>query len=466
MGLTMAKLLQDTCMRYSITLLDRGTAVADATSSSSSRLIPHPRSYALSPKSLNLIGTDVCSKLPLGEYDSMQIWEANSPAMLVFSNKHDLYEKEQQQQPNCLGACVEDSALVSALQGLLNRDSIRYQTTLKDISFHHHPHTNKIEVTTAPTTNPADDASSDQARRGSSTFTTDLVIAADGAQSPVRTKLGIGWKGLEYGRTAATFTVELSQSNNNKRAYQRFLPHGPIALLPTYSDSHAVVVWSTTPAEAALLKSMDSSSLTKLLNETLQQGPQRLKPLLERVGQTDPFSSLLYGMERVLDTVHYGMGMRHWSDDPETFAAPPMIASVPSESPRFTFPLSCKMASQFVHHHHPSSNHRVALIGDAAHTVHPMAGQGLNIGLEDVAALANAIQKAHDCGMEAGQFLDDYEQNRQWNVPLKVGGIHLLHSLFGMQSAPLMHGKSIGMSMINQFGPLRRQLAKIATGMD
>ena len=99
-------------------------------------------------------------------------------------------------------------------------------------------------------------------------------------------------------------------------------------------------------------------------------------------------------------------------------------------------------------------------------TVHRMAGQGLNIGLEDVQALARAIQKAHDCGMEPGQFLADYEHDRQWNVPLKVGGIHLLQSLFGMQSAPLMHGKSIGMSMINKFGPLRRQLAKVATGME
>jgi ubiquinone biosynthesis UbiH/UbiF/VisC/COQ6 family hydroxylase len=460
-GLTMAKLLQDTCSRYSITLLDRGSGVPVASDNDapliSSSLIPHPRSYALSPKSLNLIGTDVCSKLPLGEYHSMQIWEANSPAMLVFSNEYDLKDQSN------LGACVEDSALVSALQASLSRDVIQYRTAWKDISFP--SNANKIEITTAPANIPD---TPDHQCASSSTFTTDLLIAADGAQSPVRTKLGMGWKGLEYGRTAVTFTVELSQPNNynsstKKRAYQRFLPYGPIALLPTYSHNHAVVVWSTTPAEAATLKSMDSNSLTKLLNEKLQQGPQRLKPLLEREGKTDPISSLLYGMERVLDTVHYGMGMRHWSDDPEKFMAPPLVSSVPDESPRFTFPLSCKLASQYTHHH---ASNRVALIGDAAHTVHPMAGQGLNIGLEDVEALVRTIRKAHDCGMEASQFLADYEQNRQWNVPQKIGGIHLLHTLFGMQSAPLMHGKSIGMSMINQLGPLRRQLAKIATGSD
>ena len=445
-GLTMAKLLQEHCPRYSVALLDRGSTVVSQQPQSSASSIPHPRSYALSPKSLKLLGDDTTKDLPLGTYNSMQIWEANSPAMLVFSN-HDLDDGENNSK---LGACVEDTALVSTLQEKLHRDSIHYNTTLQDFSVQ----SNKLELTTKNTNNDDDTTT---------TVTTNLLIAADGAQSPIRTKLGIGWKGLDYGRTAVTFTVELAArpNNNIKRAYQRFLSHGPIALLPTYSENHAVVVWSTTPGEAAELKSLDSIELTKRLNDTLQQGPQRLKPLVERPGsKTDPLSSLFYGIERVLDTVHYGMGMRHWSDDAEKFLAPPMILAIPADAPRFTFPLSCKLASQY------TQSNKIALIGDAAHTVHPLAGQGLNLGLEDVAALSGVIRKSHDSGMEAGTFLQDYEQNRQWSVPQKVGGIHLLHSLFGMQSTPLMHGKSIGMSVINQIGPMRRQLAKIATGLE
>ena len=444
----MAKLLQDQCPRYSVAVLDQGSGSGHACPPS---VVPHPRSYALSPKSWSLIGDDVGSQLRRGDYNSMQIWEANSPAMLVFSN-HDL------EVNSILGACVEDAALLSALHQTLRPNTVRTNTKLLDFSVQ--ADTNKVNlVTSCATEFSADAAASSQTADDRTVFTTDLLIAADGAQSPIRTKLGIGWKGIDYGRTAVTFSVELA-SPNKTRAYQRFLPHGPIALLPTYSDKHAVVVWSTTPQEAAQLKSLESSDLTKLLNDTLQQGPQRLTPLLEREGKSDILSSLLYGVERVLDTVHYGMGMRHWSDDPETFLAPPLISSVPTESPRFTFPLSCKLASRYTH------SNKVVLIGDAAHTVHPMAGQGLNIGLEDVEALAKAIRKSHDSGMEVGQFLQDYEQNRQWSVPQKVGGIHLLHSLFGMRSTPLMHGKSIGMSVVNQIGPVRRQLAKIATGLE
>jgi ubiquinone biosynthesis monooxygenase Coq6 len=450
--LTMAKRLQEQCPRYSVAVLDPQGGGSDHAWSPSA--VPHPRSYALSPKSLSLIGEDVCSHLRRGEYHSMQIWEANSPAMLVFSN-HDLDGN------SILGACVEDAALRSALHQKLRPNTVWTNTKLIDFSLHPDNNiNNKVELITTCTTPPLpSDAASDPTSNHETKFTTDLLIAADGAQSPIRTKLGLGWKGIDYGRTAVTFTVELA-SPNKTRAYQRFLPHGPIALLPTYSETHAVVVWSTTPQEAARLKSMDSSELVKVLNDTLQQGPQRLTPLLEREGKTDIVSSVLYGMERVLDTVHYGMGMRHWSDDPEKFMSPPLIASVPTESPRFTFPLTCKLASQYTH------SGKVALIGDAAHTVHPMAGQGLNIGLDDVEALTQAIRKSHDSGMEVGQFLQDYEQNRQWSVPQKVGGIHLLHSLFGMRSAPIMHGKSIGMSVINQIGPVRRQLAKIATGLE
>jgi ubiquinone biosynthesis UbiH/UbiF/VisC/COQ6 family hydroxylase len=380
----------------------------------------------------------------------MQIWESQSPAMLVFS-QHDLDGNDEAY----LGACVEDSALTSSLYKALEGSesvSLHTQTSLSSFQVQG----NKVELTVEK--NEKGDKS-----ESSSPFqiSTSLLIAADGGHSPIRKTLGIPWRGLEYGRTAITFTVELSKAAFAARAYQRFLPNGPIALLPTYSSNHAVVVWSTTPEEALALKELDSAALVERLNDKLQEGPQRLEPLFEsKTGGTSPLDSLAYGVDRVLDTIHYGLGMRHWSDDPEIFLAPPLVSNV--VSPKFTFPLSCKVASSVI-----SKDNRIALIGDAAHIVHPMAGQGLNIGLEDVEALMRvAIQKSHDAGMDAAQFLPDYQTERQVAIPAKVGGIHLLHSLFGMQSAPMKHGKSIGMSLVNQVGPLRRQLAKIATGLE
>jgi ubiquinone biosynthesis UbiH/UbiF/VisC/COQ6 family hydroxylase len=377
----------------------------------------------------------------------MQIWEASSPAMLVFS-QHDV-------STDYLGACVEDVVLQQGLwKNLLEEDcGVSILTCCALESFQVLPFKMNLIICSSKS-----DLSESESTENP-VISTNLLIAADGAQSPIRNKLGISFSGVDYGRTAVTFTVELDKDVQHRRAYQRFLPEGPIALLPTHSSRHAVVVWSTTPELAQQLKDLETIELVRLINDTLQQGPQRLEPLVERQSGISVLDNLTYGFERVLDTLHYGMGMKHWSDDPSKFAAPPRVANV--VSPRFAFPLSCKLASHFA-----STEKRVALIGDAAHTVHPLAGQGLNLGLDDVAALTKVVQKAHDAGMDAAQFLHEYHVDRLTQIPLRVGGNHMLHTLFGMRSTPLLHGKSIGMSLVNQVGPLRRQLAKIATGLE
>lgn len=448
-GLTMAKVLQQKCPRFSVALLERGSSPKLDSKDGQEVHIPNPRSYALSPKSLNLLKDAVTQdyRKKFAFYNSMQIWESLSPAMLVFS-QHDLEEGDH------LGACVEDSVLVQTLSEYLDEcgkgesGNLSLQT---GVSLDH------MDVQSEGV-NLAISSMNDENKKVEK-LSADLLIAADGAMSPIRSQLGIPFQGIEYGRTAVTFTVEVNEHFlKNTRAYQRFLPNGPIALLPTFSKTHFVIVWSTTPQEAKNLKSMDIQNLVEALNDTLQQGPERLKPLFEEANSSPSIlNNLAYGIDRVLDTVHYGMGMRHWSDDPAKFVAPPQITNV--VSPRFAFPLSCKVVPTFQY------ARKVALLGDAAHTVHPLAGQGLNLGLDDVEVLSEVLRKAHDAGMEAGQFLDEYQKNRQLKIPAMVGGIHAIHSLFDNKSVPLLHGKSIGMSLINQAGLLRKQLAKIATGL-
>ena len=91
-----------------------------------------------------------------------------------------------------------------------------------------------------------------------------------------------------------------------------------------------------------------------------------------------------------------------------------------------------------------------------------MAGQGLNLGLGDVKVLVETLEKASDSGMDLMTFLSEYDSNRLRNVSLSLGGIHALQRIFGAQNVALQHAKTFGMNMIQNVGPLRRQLALAA----
>jgi ubiquinone biosynthesis monooxygenase Coq6 len=135
------------------------------------------------------------------------------------------------------------------------------------------------------------------------------------------------------------------------------------------------------------------------------------------------------------------------------FTPPPRITKI--VSPKNSFPLSCFQANAY-------TKGRVALVGDSAHTIHPMAGQGLNLGLSDVQVLVDCIVKAENAGMDLTTFLEEYGSNRKRNVTLSLGGIHTLQRLFANQDVPLQHAKTFGMNVIQNVGMLRRQLALAA----
>eukprot|EP00536_Pseudo-nitzschia_multiseries_P008005 jgi/Psemu1/240805/estExt_Genewise1.C_1950031 len=234
--------------------------------------------------------------------------------------------------------------------------------------------------------------------------------------------------GGNYEQNALTFTVSLEKASSmNGRAFQRYLSDGgPLALLPTYSPNHAVIVWSTSPENVWKWKKSSNEDLVSHLNDSLLEGPQRIPPLTEEA-QSPHFSNTIFS-NLLISTI---------------------------DSAKFTFPLSCYNATTFV-------KGRVALVGDAAHTVHPMAGQGLNLGLGDVEVLASCIKKAHDSGMDISSFLHEYNSVRHKNVSVSLGGIHALQRLFQNHSVPLQHAKTFGINMIQNLGPLRRQLAVAA----
>ena len=311
--------------------------------------VPSPRSYALSPRSLEILGEAVQSRLPIGYYDSMQVWQAQSPATLTFTSR-DL--DPDPTKGKYLGGCCEDQSLVSTLwEDIQGSTEILLNTKLNSIDVG--DSSNLVTVKT----------------EDGSKFETALLVGADGGQSWVRKEAGISRIGSDYELSALTFTVSLEKSID-RRAFQRYLSDGgPLALLPTYSPDHAVVVWSTSPEEVSRWKNASDEDLVRHLNRCLLEGPERIPPLMEQSPQHskqgDLFSNLVYGAERVLDTVHYGLAMAAQHPEP-SFRVPPEISTI--ASPKFSFPLSCYNATTYV-------KGRVALIGDAAHTVHPMAGK-------------------------------------------------------------------------------------------
>lgn len=463
-----------------IALIDAAPAAASASSSKQPPpeetflpAYPHPRSYALSPNSLQILGIhkDAAAKgFPRwqGYYESMQVWEQHQAASLILQTSDLMTIKNgddddntllERESPLFLGCCVEDSVLreylLQEIENNLPSVKIFSQTTMMDFQL-------CTEPASSITGRLLNKHSGDQQQA----FQTKLLVAADGANSAIRAMAGIGTKQQSYGQTAITFTVRIA-SSMKKRAYQRFVTNGPLALLPTFSDEHAIVVWTTTPQQAKYWKeTANPIELVDHLNEILSVGPELLPPFIQPDQGASWISNLSYGIDKLIDTIQYGTAMAAqqnvFQDDATSpaavFRVPPKITEI--VSPRLTFPLSTQIVDRYV----SMSNH-VALVGDAAHTMHPMAGQGLNLGLSDVDALVKTIVRAKSAGMELSSLLHEYETSRQYQVGLTLAGIHGLHTLFhnNKQSNPfLQHAKSLGMNLIQNIAPARRAIVQAA----
>lgn len=497
------------------------------------KLTPNARAYALSPTSLSYLGSSVLQRLQnsnrLGIYDSMQIWEHDGPAQLHFTGEdldaavksgrlvdlHRFIESNEQQIQGqstaqqssrpWLGAVVEDAPLVSAIWDELRKDEridLIDNVQITSISAPSQSAMGNIEppppVKMLCTNQAANknEGSEDEEH----TLSADLLVAADGANSFVRRTLGSSFPMIthSYDRKAVTCTVELDirKGDMAKTAFQRFLPHGPIALLPVWnslsemndmdSPIYANVVWSTTPSEANHLLSLSHSDFVTTLNHHLCQGPNVNASLLDNK-QTIPnipiIGTLAKEMDSLLRTANTALTMGTWTESPSRnyFRMPPRSARVVGPIIGFDLKLS--------HVKQGYTAPRVALVGDAAHTVHPMAGQGLNLGMGDVYSLSELIKEAVDSGMDVGGtglFLDRYNQERMikgWGI---VGGVHGLHELFRCSGVPpgrdmnestphvgkevsaveriVGLGRSIGMNVVNGLGPMRRVFAEAAAG--
>jgi ubiquinone biosynthesis monooxygenase Coq6 len=246
-------------------------------------------------------------------------------------------------------------------------------------------------------------------------------------------------------------------------AFQRFFPSGPLALLPLWNN-FATVIWSTTPHHANRLISIPYEQFTKEVNDAMQVGPSNSPGFFtgkETYSTRHRFSqSVSNSIEMMVRTLGEGLAVSTWMQDP--FRLPPPILpqnQLPEPPARFAINLTLSQARTYV-------SHRVALVGDAAHRVHPMAGLGLNMGIADATCLVKLIQQAQLSGMDIGDayFLEQYDKERQSAVLATMAGIQLLHTAFSTEYTPAVWLRSIGVNTVNFATPLRQKLAHIAAG--
>ncbi|MGD8339959.1 MAG: UbiH/UbiF/VisC/COQ6 family ubiquinone biosynthesis hydroxylase [Gammaproteobacteria bacterium] len=240
------------------------------------------------------------------------------------------------------------------------------------------------------------------------TATADLVVGADGTNSRVRAAVGIDAIRKDYVQQAIVAHVE-TENDHNETAWQRFLPSGPLAFLPL-SDGRCSIVWSNSRSAAeSLLALGDDEFLAEL--ETASAGVLgRLGPCTERLA----------------------------------------------------FPLSLAHAIRY-------TRDRVALIGDAAHAVHPLAGQGMNLGLRDAAVLADTVSGAIARGEYPGdeRVLRRYERAQKARNLLMQLAFDGINELFGLPlpdwAAPI---RAMGLGAIDRIEPAKRLLMRRALGLD
>lgn len=241
---------------------------------------------------------------------------------------------------------------------------------------------------------------------------TKLALGADGADSALRVLAGIGAQVEEYGEHAVVANVQTSRSHQHT-AWQRFLPGGPLAFLPLAQEHESSIVWTLPTERAQCLLALDEQDFIAELQDAL-------------------------GM----DTPQAGLGR---------------IVSI---GPRAGFPLRLVHAERYI-------APRVALIGDAAHTVHPLAGQGVNLGLSDAAVLAETLIQAHAQGKDIGAnaVLRRYERARKGEVLAMIAALQGLHRLFGSQHASLRWARNLGLDLTDALTPVKNLIMRHAMGV-
>jgi len=239
-----------------------------------------------------------------------------------------------------------------------------------------------------------------------------LAVAADGRSSSTRQAAGIGVTKWSYDQSGIVCTVR-HQHRHDYIAHERFLPAGPFAILPLMGD----------PPEAANRSSLVWTELTELTPAMME-----------------------------LDDAGFVAEIRRRFGD--------FLGDIEVAGPRYAFPLGLQFASR-------TTDQRLVLAGDAAHAMHPIAGQGLNMGLRDVAALAEVLVDAHRLGQDLGEgaVLERYARWRRFDNTMMLAATDGLNRLFSNDIAPVRLARDMGLAAVDKLPPLKRLFMRHAMGL-
>ncbi|KAG1764056.1 hypothetical protein EDD22DRAFT_846108 [Suillus occidentalis] len=297
-----------------------------------------------------------------------------------------------------------------------------------------------------------------------------LLVGADGFNSPVRSFAGISSYGWSYDTHAVVATLNHAprgpfQAPNNT-AYQRFLPTGPIAFLPL-SPCTSSLVWSTKPHLAAALNKSSSGVLEQLINAAFRLPEPSLQyiysRLLEGAMSSDEIKQEIMFRERsdgILSHSAYASATSMLSEGgippDDADALPPLVTSI-QPGTIASFPLRYNHAESYLGE---GTGSRTVLVGDAAHTVHPLAGQGLNLGLGDVDALSRCIIQALTHGGDIGSYtaLIPYTRERYFENHKVMSAIDKLHKIYSSTAQPVVWARSVGLEVVNELDSVKAAL--------
>ena len=235
-------------------------------------------------------------------------------------------------------------------------------------------------------------------------LTAALLGAADGRNSPLRQKAGIDVQRFAYDQKAIVTTFEHELPHDGV-AHQIFFAGGPLALLPL-TNSRCSIVWSDTARAVDAAMALDDMAFTA--------------ELARRIGG--------------------------------------FLGEIKLSAPRQAFPLSLQMAERY-------TDNRLVLVGDAAHAIHPIAGQGLNMGLRDAAALADVVADSRSVGFDlGGAAVGDYEAWRNFDNKMLGASTDILNRLFSNNISPLRHARRLGLAAVNRSKLAQKLFMKEATG--
>ena len=314
-----------------------------------------------------------------GPYSHMHVWDAESGAAIDFDAASEGRDR--------LGYIVENNLVQWMLWQALEAAGVRRLCPAEVEGFEAREDRIQLEL--------ADGG----------TLTAGLLVAADGAASPLRQLAGIGTRGRDYAQRAVVAHVATERPHEDT-AWQRFLPGGPLALLPL-ADGRSSIVWSLPEAEARRVLALDEQAF------------------LDELGVASDFR----------------------------------LGRIVATTPRAAFPLKLQLAERY-------QAERFVLLGDAAHAVHPLAGQGVNLGLRDVAELRDTLVDARAAGRDIGaaHVLRRYARRRRSADTLDALGFDALARIYAWQSPALVAARGVGVRLLDRLAPLKRRLSEHAAG--